>query len=310
MRHNGPMTQILELANEHWQVGLLPTTGGSVAYGRVNIGGTWHDVLRPTPAASLTSVPDTASYPLVPWSNRIAGGKLRWAGKTYQLRVNHQDGTAIHGTASEYPWSVVEADATHAVLEFASREVYGVNFPWTFTAQFSYRLDGDRFTWTYGITNSDHETFPAGFGHHPYFERSVAGSRTAHLQLNVDQAYEAAECIPFGEAGAIRPDADFRASREIGGAFVDDCYTARTSPTLATISWPGVLDLDIEADDLLSHAVVYIPEGKPFFAVEPVSNANDAFNLAERGIHSANLLLVQPGQTVSADFSLVARPSA
>ena len=122
----------------------------------------------------------------MPWSNRIRDGKLRWAGKTYQLRVNHGDGTAIHGTASEYPWAVVESSPTHAVLEFASREVYGVNFPWTFTARFTYALDGDRFTWTYGLINSDHETFPAGFGHHPYFLRSVAGSPTAHLQLNAD----------------------------------------------------------------------------------------------------------------------------
>ena len=310
MRHNGYMAQILELANDHWQVGLLPTTGGSVAYGRTKLNGEWHDVLRPTPEGSLTVVPDTASYPLVPWSNRIRDGKLRWAGRTYQLRVNHGDGTAIHGTASEYPWTVVEQSPTHAVLEFASRDVYGVNFPWTFTARFTYALDGDRFTWTYGLINTDHETFPAGFGHHPYFLRSVAGSATAHLQLNADQAYEAEECLPFGEASAIRPDADFQASREIGGAFVDDCYVGRTSPTLATISWPGVLDLDYEADALLSHAVVYIPEDKPFFAVESVSNANDAFNLAERGIHSANLILVQPGQTVSASFSLVARPVA
>ena len=103
----------------------------------------------------------------------------------------------------------------------------------------------------------------------------MAGSRTAHLQLNVDKAYEAQDCLPFGEAGDIRPDADFRASREIGGAFVDDCYTGRTSPVLSTITWPGVLDLDIEADDLLGHAVVYIPEGKPFFAVDP-SHRNSA----------------------------------
>jgi aldose 1-epimerase len=304
------MTDVLLLENDHWQVGLVPTTGGSVAFGRVNIGGHWRDVMRPTPEALLASVPDTASYPLVPWSNRILHGKLAWAGRTYQLRVNHGDGNAIHGTASEYPWSVVESSPTHAVLEFVSRDVYGVNFPWTFTARFTYRLEGDAFVWTYGLTNTDHETFPAGFGHHPYFERSVAGSTTAHLQLNVATAYEAEGCIPFGEAGEIRPDADFRASRQIGGAFVDDCYTDRTSPTLATITWPGALELDMVADDLLSHAVVYIPDGKPFFAVEPVSNANDAFNLAERGIHSANLLLVQPGQTVTASFSLIAKPLA
>jgi len=129
-----------------------------------------------------------------------------------------------------------------------------------------------------------------------------------HLQLNTAKAYEAEGCLPFGEAGDIRPDADFRVSREIGGAFVDDCYVGRTSPTLATMTWPGVLAVDYEADAMLSHAVVYIPEDKPFFAVESVSNANDAFNLAERGIQSANLLLVQPGQAVSASFSLVARP--
>lgn len=304
------MTHVLELANEYWQVGLVPATGGSVAYGRTLVNGEWHDVLRPTPQESLSVVPDTASYPLVPWSNRIRDGKLIWAGRTYQLRVNHGDGTAIHGTASEYPWTVVESSTTHAVLEFASRDVYGVNFPWTFTARFTYRLDGPRFTWTYGLTNTDHETFPAGFGHHPYFERSVAGSPTAHLLLNVDKGYEAEGCLPFGEAGEIRPDADFRASREIGGAFVDDCYTGRTSPVLSTITWPGVLDVDIEADELLGHVVVYIPEGKPFFAVEPVSNANDAFSLADRGIHSTGLLVVQPGQTVSASFSLVAKPIA
>jgi len=304
------MTDVLELANDHWQVGLLPATGGSVAYGRTRVGDSWLDVLRPTPEASLTTVPETASYPLVPWSNRIRDGKLRWAGRTYQLRVNHGDGTAIHGTASEYPWTVVESSPTHAVLEFASREVYGVNFPWTFTARFTYALDGPRFTWTYGLTNSDHETFPAGFGHHPYFQRSVGGSATAHLQLNCDTAYEAVECLPWDAAGPIRPDADFRSSREIGGAFVDDCYAGRTSPTLATITWPGVLAVDVEAEALLSHAVVYIPEGKPFFAVEPVSNANDAFNLAETGISSANLLLVQPGQTTKASFSLVAKPVA
>src|SRR4051794_26772328 len=104
--HNGNMTQLLDLENDHWQVGLLPTTGGAVAYGRAKVNGEWHDVMRPTPQESLTVVPDTASYPLVPWSNRIRDGKLRWAGRTYQLRVNHADGTAIHGTASEYPWAV------------------------------------------------------------------------------------------------------------------------------------------------------------------------------------------------------------
>lgn len=301
------MPEILTLTNDHWRIGLVPSTGGSVAFGQVRIAGEWEDVMRPTPPENLTNAAETASYPLVPWSNRIRDGLLRWAGREYQLRVNFPDGTAIHGAGKDYPWTVIESSDTHAVLEFSSREFYGVNFPWTFTARFTYRLDGEKFVWTYGITNSDHETFPAGFGHHPYFLRSVAGSPDAHMQMEVDKAYDLVDCMPTAEAGAIRAAADFREARPLGNEFVDDCYTGRRGSRLATIEWPGVVALDWHADDLLEHAVLYIPVGEDFFAFEPVSNGNDAFNLDANGVPGHGLFLVQPGETREASFTLTAR---
>lgn len=301
------MTQITVLSNDRWRVGLVPATGGSVAYGQVRIGDVWEDVLRPTPEESLTVASETASYPLVPWSNRIRDGLLRFAGREYQLRVNFPDGTAIHGAGKDYPWTVIESSSTHAVLEFASHLVYGVNFPWSFTARFRYALEGDRFVWTYGITNTSHETFPAGFGHHPYFVRSVAGSPEARLHMDVEKAYELENCLPSAAAGDIRPAADFREPREIGQQFVDDCLTGRRGERLATIEWPGAVTVDVEADALLEHAVLYIPPGESFFALEPVSNANDAFNLEANGIPGNGLFLVQPGETREASFSLIAR---
>ncbi len=278
-----------------------------MAFGQVRIDGAWEDVMRPTPDESLTVAADTASYPLVPWSNRIRDGLLRFAGREYQLRVNFPDGTAIHGAGKDYPWTVVESSPTHAVLEFVSHDFYGVNFPWSFTARFTYALEGNRFVWTYGLTNTSHETFPAGFGHHPYFLRSVAGSPEARLQMEVDKAYDLDNCLPSGAAGEIRPAADFREAREIGQEFVDDCFAARRGERLATIEWPGAVTLDVEADALLEHAVLYIPPGESFFAFEPVSNANDAFNLDVDGVPGTGLFLVQPGETREASFSLIAR---
>jgi aldose 1-epimerase len=307
MRHNVPMPEILTLQNDHWRVGLVPATGGSVAFGQVRIGDAWEDVMRPTPETDLTVAANTASYPLVPWSNRIREGLLRWAGREYQLRVNFPDGTAIHGTGKEYPWTVVESSDTHAVLEFSSRGFYGVNFPWTFTARFTYALEGDSFVWTYGVENTDHETFPAGFGHHPYFLRSVAGSADARLQVDMDKAYDLVNCLPSGEAGDIRPAADFREARELGQEFVDDCFAGRRGEHLATIEWPGKVALEWKADALLEHAVLYIPVGQDFFAFEPVSNANDAFNLDAGGVPGTGLFLVQPGETRTASFSITAR---
>ena len=110
-----------------------------------------------------------------------------------------------------------------------------------------------------------------------------------------------------GPAGPIPSVADFRAMRPLGAVFVDTCQTARSGPVAATIEYPGALTIDLEADDALSHLVVYLPVGEPFFAVEPVTNANDAFTLHARGVPGVGVLEVPPGETATAEFSLVIR---
>lgn len=305
------MPEIVSIENDHWRIGLVPATGGSVAYGQVRIGGAWVDVLRPTPEESLERATETASYPLVPWSNRIRGAKLEWNNRVYQLRVNFPDGTAIHGTGLEYPWAVVEHEPHRVVLEFVSKEVYGVNWPWPFVARYEYVLDGERFTWNMSITNVSHETFPAGLGHHPYLLRQLADANgpvgeEAHLQVNCDKGYALTRCLPETAAGQIAPHADFRQLRPLGEAFVDDCFTGRTSTTACMVEWPGALSLDIEAGALLEHVVVYIPQGEKFFAVENITNCNDAFHLEAKGEPGTGLFLVQPRETRSTSFTYVA----
>src|SRR5690606_23209078 len=141
--------------NDYWRVALLPADGGSVASGAIKHDGEWVDVLRPTPLDGPIIVPDTASYPLVPWSNRIRGGLISWEGEDYYLRKWLGNDVAMHGTGDEFPWEVLESSSTHAVLEFDSRGYYGVNFPWDFVARFTYTLDGERFTWGMSVHNVD-----------------------------------------------------------------------------------------------------------------------------------------------------------
>ncbi len=315
MRHNGRMPEIVTIENDHWRVGLVPATGGSVAFGQVRIGGEWVDVLRPTPQEDLGVAANTASYPLVPWSNRIRDGKLVWAGRTFQLRINFPDGTAIHGTGMEYPWTIVEHEPHRIVLEFVSKDVYGVNWPWTFSTRYTYELDGERFVWGMEITNTSHETFPAGLGHHPYFQRQLVGSagdlgERAQLQINCEKGYDLVDCLPSEGAGEIPAHADFRQMRPLGEVFVDDCLTGRTSPVAATVRWPGALTLDLEAEPLNEHVVIYIPQNQPFFALESITNCNDAFNLEAKGIKGTGLFLVQPQETRSTSFTLVAKTEA
>ena len=62
-----------------------PSLGGCIA-------GLWLGdlpVLRSTPAARLTSSRQAGSYPLVPFSNRIAGAQLVWQGTAHPLVRNN-----------------------------------------------------------------------------------------------------------------------------------------------------------------------------------------------------------------------------
>jgi aldose 1-epimerase len=301
--------EVITIENEHWRVGLVPSTGGSVAFGQTRIGDAWVDVLRPTADGDLRNRSNCASFPLVPWSNRIRDGKLLWQGRSYQLRTDPRDGTARHGAATEYPWAVVEHTPTSAVLEFTSRHVYGVNFPWTFTARFEYALEGERFTWGMAVTNTDHETFPAGLGHHPYFVRQLTmpdGTVSAlpDIQINCDKSYELIDALPVQGPGPITPRADFRSSRTLGSDEVDDCLTGRTSPTVAVIDYPDELTVTMHAGELLTHVIAFAPQGKPFFAIEPVTNVNDGFTLDAQGVTGTGVFLVQPGETRHTEFSL------
>src|SRR5947209_7978974 len=97
---------LLVLENDVWQVGLLPTTGMSTAFGRVKRAGGTVDFMRPTPERSYDKASECASYLLIPWSNRVKDGRFAFRGREHRLRVNAPDGTAIHGTARDYPWQV------------------------------------------------------------------------------------------------------------------------------------------------------------------------------------------------------------
>ena len=298
------------IANDHWRVGLLPDTGGCVAFGQVRVDGDWVDVLRPTPHERYGERWDTASFPLVPWSNRVRHGTLLHQGEAHQLRRWGTEDFAMHGTGVEFPWQPTAVTEHSAELTFDARGYYGVNFPWDFVARFTYTLDGPHFRWGMSITNVDDAAFPAGLGHHPYFVRRLASNAgepigdEALLQVNAERAFGLNNGMADAAPGEIVANDDYRSIRGLGQSFVDACLTGRTNPIAARIEFPGAVSIDVEADALLEQVVVYVPVGEGFFAVEPVTNANDGFTLAARGIAGHGIFIVEPGATTATEFSL------
>ncbi len=291
--------QVIE--NEFWQIGILPETGSSTAFGRVRRGESWLDVMRPTAASDYGNSSNCASFIMLPWANRIRAGQFRFNGVDYQLELSSGDGTAIHGAARKLAWQVVHADQTRIVNSFDSADYEQINFPFKFSARAEFWLEGVDFRMRLTLTNDDRQPFPAGFGHHPYFVRDP--ENRVQLQIDCDTYYEMQEAMAVAPAVPLTPRLDFRQLRPLNTDEFNDVYTARTAEAAYRIAYPPV-SVAMLADPLFQHVVLYTPLGKPFFAVEPQTNANDGFNLFDQGMAGTGVFVLQPGESNSGDVTL------
>lgn len=305
-------SHVLTLRSDAWELGVLPATGASLAFGRILVDGSWVDLLRPTRRTVCGNPEKCASFPLIPWSNRIRDGVLSFRCRTWQLAHNAADGNAIHGAVLGFTWRVVDRTASSVDLTLDTTALTGVNFPWHFRSHVSYALTGGTLTVSTTIENVDSEPFPAGFGHHPYFQRRLGGPGAdaspgldAVLQIPAESGYELDRGIAVGTAGAIPARADYRSPRPIGTAFVDDVLTGLRSGEPILIRYPGQgVEVRLDADDAYEHLVVYVPRGRAYFAVEPVTNVNGGFALYDAGVPGTGVFVLEPGQSRSASFTI------
>jgi aldose 1-epimerase len=260
---------LLSLRTGRLAVELAPSAGGSIARFAVDE----IDMLRPMTVADTNSGrgDNAAAYPLVPFSNRIANGRLDFEGETFQLKrnwpgVNHP----MHGDGWSQAWDVVRADPRSAeiVYEHPRAGAEG-GWPFRYRARQSYRLAADRLTVGIAIDNLEDRVVPAGLGLHPFFVRED----DTELACRTQGVWRAdAEVLPT-ERVAVPREWDFSRSRPVNDVVLDNCFDGWTGR--ATITWPRRrLQLDLEASELFRHLVIYVPPNRPYFAVEPVSHAN------------------------------------
>ncbi|MEZ4670537.1 MAG: aldose epimerase [Anaerolineae bacterium] len=283
------------LQNDYWQVGILPETGASIAFGRVKRSGEWVDVMRPTPESDYGNSSNCSSFIMLPWCNRIKDGLLRFDGQTYQLETTKDDGTARHGDVRKRAWAVDEADERHIRMSLRSTDFSDMNWPFKFAAVAEYRLEGQDFIWELALKNEDSQSFPAGFGHHPYFVKPE-GINAPQVEVPCSRYFELTNYMATGAALPIRHDLDFRRQRGLGSQEINDVLTGRTADAPASIRYPQWgITLEMHSDPLFEQILLFAPAGKPYFAVEPMTNASDGFNLFAGGIAGSGVFVLQSG---------------
>ena len=295
---------LVTLENEYLRLELAPEHGASVVNLAAALAGAWTPILRPTPPAEAAAghVSGMASFTLAPFSNRLPAGRLRFAGREYQLRLNTPDGHTQHGDVRRRPWRTTAQAAARAAFTLDTRDFADFNYPFPFTAEIGYELAGPRCTTRFTLANVGAEPMPAGFGFHPYFPRTLTAP-AENVELEAAAAGVYADLIPTTPAGAVPPALDFARRRPLAETPLNHCYAGWDGR--AVIHWPRAgVTLRLEAEAPLRHLVLFAPAGQAFFAVEPVTNATNGFNLHAAGLPGSGTLVLAPGQAAAAAFHM------
>lgn len=252
------------------EAGIRPEVGGSLgsfAYaprGRAPV-----PVLRPAPADARSPL-QMASFPLVPFCNRIEDGRFEWHGREVRLPPNHAgDAFPLHGYGWYAAWRVAAVERSAVELEWED-ETAGT-WPWPYSVRQRYGLTTDALVVTLSVRNRGVTPMPAGLGHHPYFPRTESTRVRARLPV----LWEPDErLIPRGPVPNPLAD-EFERGCRIAGVRLDAGYTG----------WDGRAAIEQPDDGLRAELLgaagqsfhLYVPDA-PLFCAEAVTNQPNALN--------------------------------
>ncbi len=230
------------------------------------------------------------SYVLAPWSNRIAGGRFSFGGNEWTMPELYSDGTAIHGLVHSTPWTTDPPDAADAADGASQHAALSAKIscaPFDLIVRQRFALSDDALTQHLSIQNLGLAPVPVGMGIHPWF-------RAGNVRVPASLVWPAVDTMPTGPPRPVLAAEDLR----VAGvpATMDSCYTGLTDTSADIgpmhLAWTGPI----------SQVVVYT--GEPGWAcVEPVTNANDAFNMYARGVPGTGVLVLAPGATEQVTYT-------
>ncbi|MEA3010632.1 MAG: aldose 1-epimerase [Sphingomonadales bacterium] len=269
---------------------LAPSLGGGISSFNccaVSVGNV--AIFRPTKAgASLPT--ELASFPLVPFVNRIRGGTFSFRGRRVTLARNMPpDPSPLHGQGWRAPWEVERLGSDSAKLVY--RHAPG-EWPWAYEARQTFDLDEGGLSLVLACTNLSDEPMPCGLGQHPFF---LCTPQT-RLDTGVDTVWTINEHVLPIEQVPATGAYDLR-ERLVCGQGLDHGFGGWSGRAVVT---DPDLPFRIEMSSPDAHFFqLYSPASGGIFVAEPVSHANAALNEPEEDWARLGLRVLDPGTTMS-----------
>lgn len=278
----------IEITAGALRLALRPDLGGSIA-------GLWLGdvpVLRSTEPADLAGARQSASYPLVPYSNRLGYRRFRWLGHDYTTQPNFDDNPhSVHGVAWQRPWQVLRHGPQQVDLGYS--HAGDAHWPFAFEVQQRFVLSPDALEVHLSFTNRAAHPQPVGLGWHPYFPKRPHSR--LHIELT-DRWDSDASGLPTRKVAQPGIDGD------VAHLAFDNCFEGWRGPARIRDD-----KLSMRLTSSLPYLVVYTPATSPYYCVEPVSHVSNAIHMTEPAAHGLRSL--DAGATLDAWMKLEVSPA-
>jgi aldose 1-epimerase len=251
-------------------------------------------VLEPYPADAMADGAHGA--PLVPWPNRIGGGRYRFADSDHQLALTEPEkGNAIHGLLMWSSWHAVNHRSDEVTMRAQIHPMQG--YPFHLEVTVRYALSPDGLTVTTTATNTGDTTAPYGCGQHPYLSPGAGAIDDARLQLDAATRIvtDPDHQLPTGAEPVDGTPYDFRTPRPVGELTIDFPFTdlARDADGRARVRLQGADDATAELWVDETYPIIELFTGDTLapdrrrhgLGTEPMTCPPDAFRTGDRLRH-------------------------
>jgi aldose 1-epimerase len=287
---SGPVT----LSTGRLRLELSPSIGGSISAFE------WLGESAETPIlrkchSDSEKVLDASCFPLVPYVNRIRGGRFTFRGREVRLAPNMAgDPSPLHGQGWLNSWRVDEADERRAVLSFSHP---AGEWPWEYAAREEFALDEEGLSLGLICRNTGGDPMPCGLGQHPYFPCGPA----TRLDTKVATAWTIDEHVLPVEQVPATGRFDLR-DRAVCGQGLDHGFGGWGGEARMTDpGWPFELRLSSPTAKFFQ---LYSPAVGGIFVAEPVTHANAALNAPEAQWSRLGMRVLEPGEEMRLDMRL------
>ncbi len=240
---------------------------------------------------------------LLPWPNRVDGGRYELDGATQQLALTEPAaGNAIHGLARWVVWDV--EDRTPSSVTYRTVVVPQPGWPTLLLCRVTYALEDAGLTVTTSARNVGTADCLYGTGSHPYLTAGTALVDDATVQVPASSWYETDDRgLPVATHPVDGSPYDLRELTRIGDRRLDTCFGELTpdddgrwrvrlgGPDGEVVVWGDETHrwVQLFTGDTLDDA-----HRRRGLAVEPMTCTPDAFNAADP--KAAGVVRLAPGQ--------------